>query len=140
MVGTATCGRAAGALEVLRAFKDEVKKHHLDCPVVEVGCMGHCYAEPLVIIRKPGFPPVCYGHVNPVIAERLVNEYILGDNPCPEFVLAALEPNDILPSFQDFPALTLRAKNHPEKLRPYRPHRDRAIYRRRRLRRFSQSA
>ncbi len=102
-VGTATCGRAAGALEVLRAFQDEVKKHDLDCPVVEVGCMGHCYAEPLVIIYKPGAPPVCYAHVNPVIAERLVNEYILGDNPCPEFVLAALEPSDILPSFQDFP-------------------------------------
>ena len=103
LVGTATCGRAAGALEVLRAFIDEVKKHHLDCPVVEVGCMGHCYAEPLVIIRKPGAAPVCYGHVNPVIAERLVKEYILGNNPCPEFVLAALEPNDILPSFKDFP-------------------------------------
>jgi NADH-quinone oxidoreductase subunit F len=46
---------------------------------------------------------VAYGYVNPVIAERLVNEYILGDNPCPEFVLGALEPSDILPSFQDFP-------------------------------------
>jgi NADH-quinone oxidoreductase subunit F len=65
--------------------------------------MGHCYAEPLVIIRKPGAVPVCYAHVNPVIAERLVKEYILGDNPCPEFVLGALEPNDILPAFQDFP-------------------------------------
>jgi NADH-quinone oxidoreductase subunit F len=103
MVGTATCGRAAGALEVLQSFRDEIKKRNLDCPVVEVGCMGHCYAEPLVIIRKPNSPAVCYGHVNPVIAERLVKEYLLGDNPCPEFVLAALEPNDILPSFQDFP-------------------------------------
>jgi NADH-quinone oxidoreductase subunit F len=44
MVGAATCGRAAGALEVLRAIKDELKKHNLDCPVFEVGCMGHCYA------------------------------------------------------------------------------------------------
>ncbi|MFA5308570.1 MAG: NADH-ubiquinone oxidoreductase-F iron-sulfur binding region domain-containing protein [Dehalococcoidales bacterium] len=103
MVGAATCGRAAGALDVLRAFRDEVKKHNLDCPVIEVGCLGHCYAEPLVIIGKPGWPPVAYGYVNPVIAERLVNEFILGDNPCPEFVLAALAPNDLLPSFQDFP-------------------------------------
>ncbi|MFH1648024.1 MAG: NADH-quinone oxidoreductase subunit NuoF [Chloroflexota bacterium] len=103
LVGAATCGRAAGAIEVMDTFKEEVKKRQLDVPVIEVGCMGHCYAEPLVIIGKPGQPPVCYHHVNPVIAERLVKEYILGDNPSPEFVLAALEPSEVLPSFQDFP-------------------------------------
>ena len=103
LVGAATCGRAAGALEVLQALRDEVKKQNLDCPVIEVGCMGHCYAEPLVIISKPGYPPICYGYVNPVIAERLIKEFILGDNPCPEFVIGALEENDLVPSFTDFP-------------------------------------
>jgi NADH-quinone oxidoreductase subunit F len=103
MVGAATCGRAAGAIEVLKAFKEEIAKHKLDCPVIEVGCMGHCYAEPIVIISKPGYPPIVYGHVNPVIAERLINEFILGENPCPEFVLGAEEASSILPSFQDFP-------------------------------------
>jgi NADH-quinone oxidoreductase subunit F len=103
LVGTATCGRAAGALDTLAALRDQVSQHHLDCPVIEVGCLGHCYAEPLVIIGKPGLSPVCYGHVNPVIAETLVNEYLIGDNPCPEFVLGALEENELLPSFADFP-------------------------------------
>jgi len=103
LVGTATCGRAAGALEVAEALRNEVSKHNLDCPVTEVGCMGHCYAEPLVIISKPGYPPICYSHVNPVIAERLVREFVLGDNPCLEFVLGALEKNDLIPSFADFP-------------------------------------
>jgi NADH-quinone oxidoreductase subunit F len=103
MVGTATCGRAAGALEVVRTFREEIKKNNIDCPVIEVGCMGHCYAEPIVIINKPGYPPVCYGYINPVIAERLVKEFILGENPCPEFVIGALEANELLPSFQDFP-------------------------------------
>jgi len=103
MVGAATCGRAAGALEVLRAIKAELKKHKLSCPVVEVGCMGHCYAEPIVTISKPGYPPICYGQVNPVIAQRLIKEFILGDNPCLEFVLGALEKNDLVPSFSDFP-------------------------------------
>ena len=103
MVGAATCGRAAGALEVLRAIKSEVKKQALECSVVEVGCMGHCYAEPIVIISKPGYPPVAYGHVNPVIAERLIKDFILGDNPCLEFVIGALEKNDLIPSFAEFP-------------------------------------
>jgi len=43
-VGTASCGLAAGAASVLAAFK----KLAGDTPVVEVGCIGHCYAEPMV--------------------------------------------------------------------------------------------
>jgi NADH-quinone oxidoreductase subunit F len=110
MVGAATCGRAAGALEVLRAIKNELKKHKLDCPVIEVGCMGHCYAEPIVIISKPGFPPIVYRQVNPVIAQRLVREFILGDDPCLEFVLGALEENELVPSFSDFPRARFEKK------------------------------
>jgi NADH-quinone oxidoreductase subunit F len=103
MVGAATCGRAAGALGVLRAIKDELKKHNLDCPVFEVGCMGHCYAEPIIVISKPPHPPICYRQVNPVIARRLVREFILGDDPCLEFVLGAMGENELVPSFADFP-------------------------------------
>ena len=103
LVGTATCGRAAGALEVLQAIKETVKKQDLNCLIYEVGCMGHCYAEPLIIIHKPGFPSICYGHVTPVLAENLVTNLILNDDPSLEFVLAALEENDLIPSFSDFP-------------------------------------
>ena len=110
MVGTATCGRAAGALEVLQTLRDEVKKQKLDCPVIEVGCMGHCYAEPIVIVSKPGYPAICYAHVNPVIAERLIKEFILGDDPCFEFVLGALEANDLIPSLADFPRANYEKK------------------------------
>ncbi|HUL24137.1 MAG TPA: NADH-ubiquinone oxidoreductase-F iron-sulfur binding region domain-containing protein [Thermodesulfobacteriota bacterium] len=103
LVGTATCGRAAGALEVLQAIKETLKRQNLNCFIYEVGCMGHCYAEPLVILRKPGFSPVCYGRVNPVLAENLINNFILNDDPCLEFVLGALEENELIPSFSDFP-------------------------------------
>ena len=110
MVGTATCGRAAGALEVLQTLRDEVKKQKLDCHVVEVGCMGHCYAEPIVVVSKPGYPAICYAHVNPLIAERLIKEFILGDDPCFEFVLGALEANDLVPSLADFPRANYEKK------------------------------
>ncbi len=46
-VGTASCGIAAGADEVLEL----IKQMDPDAPVVEVGCIGHCYAEPLVEIE-----------------------------------------------------------------------------------------
>ncbi len=110
MVGAATCGRAAGALEVLQAFKNELKRQSLDCPVIEVGCMGHCYAEPIVIIAKPGYPPIVYQQVNPVIAQRLVREFILGDDPCLEFVLGALEESELVPSLSDFPRAKFEQK------------------------------
>jgi len=110
MVGAATCGRAAGALKMLRAIKDELKKHNLDCPVFEVGCMGHCYAEPIVVISKPPHPPIVYRQVNPVIARRLVREFILGDDPCLEFVLGAMGENELVPSFDDFPRAQFEQK------------------------------
>jgi NADH-quinone oxidoreductase subunit F len=110
MVGAATCGRAAGALGVLRAIKDELKKHDLDCPVFEVGCMGHCYAEPIIVISKANFPPIVYQQVNPVIARRLVREYILGDDPCLEFVLGAMGQNELVPDFADFPRAKFEQK------------------------------
>ena len=110
LVGTATCGRASGALEVLEAIKETVKRHNLDCLIVEVGCLGHCYAEPLVTIRKPGYPSICYGQVNPVLAENLIRNFILNDDPCLEFVLGALEENDLIPSFSDFPRATFENK------------------------------
>ncbi len=103
MVGTATCGKAAGALEVLQAIREELAKDQPDARVVEVGCMGHCYAEPLVIINKPGNPPMAYGYVTPEIARRLVRDYVIGDDPSLEFTLGALEENDLIPSIYDLP-------------------------------------
>jgi NADH-quinone oxidoreductase subunit F len=110
MVGTATCGRAAGALDVVKAFKEEIVHQGIACSVIETGCMGHCYAEPIAVIYKPGNPPICYSHVNPTIAERLVKEYILGDDPCFESVLGALKPNELVPALQDFPRASYEQK------------------------------
>jgi NADH-quinone oxidoreductase subunit F len=105
MVGTATCGRAAGAIEVLNAIKEQLGEEHQNIPVLEVGCMGHCYAEPLVTIVKPGgeYPPILYGYVTPEIARLLVKDYVLGEDPSLEFMLGALDANELLPSLTDLP-------------------------------------
>jgi NAD-dependent dihydropyrimidine dehydrogenase PreA subunit len=96
LIGTATCGRAAGALDVLKTIEQELAQRKIDAIVTQVGCAGHCYAEPLVIVAEPGYPPICYGYVPPGIASRLVADYIEGDNPCLEFALGALEEFDSL--------------------------------------------
>jgi NADH-quinone oxidoreductase subunit F len=103
LLGTATCGRAAGALAVLAAFREEIDRHHLDVVLTETGCMGHCYAEPLAVILKPGYPPLVYGSVDEGKARRLVNDYLVSEDPCYEFAMAALEPNDVFPTFADYP-------------------------------------
>jgi NADH-quinone oxidoreductase subunit F len=103
LIGTATCGRAAGALDVLKTIEQELAQREIDAIVTQVGCMGHCYAEPLVIIAKPGHPSICYGYVTPGIASRLVADYIEGDDPCLEFALGALEENELIPTIFDLP-------------------------------------
>ena len=98
-IGTASCGKAAGAEKVKEAFEQAIKNNNLDVRVIEVGCMGYCYAEPLAVISKPGFPSICYGYVDEGLANRLVEDFLMGEDPCYEYALVALEPTIIfLPS------------------------------------------
>ena len=64
-IGTATCGRSAGALETWGALEIEAKDLGLDVEIYETGCVGICYAEPVVTIFKPGQPGIVYGEVDP---------------------------------------------------------------------------
>ena len=91
LVGTATCGRAAGALDVIEAFKIELSRRSVDVPIIQVGCMGLCYAEPLVIISKPQSLRIVYHNITPDLVSRLVEGYIIGDDPCLELALGTFE-------------------------------------------------
>jgi NADH-quinone oxidoreductase subunit F len=105
LVGTATCGVAAGALRIKDDFLREIDAKGLssEVDVVEVGCMGHCYAEPMAVIAKPGHPPICYGKLDEGLVHRLVEDFLAGDDPSYEYAMAALERNDVFPTFEDFP-------------------------------------
>jgi NADH-quinone oxidoreductase subunit F len=91
LVGTATCGRAAGALDVVDAFKKELRRQGLEVPIIQVGCMELCYADPFVTISKPHSLRVVYHNVTPEIVPRLVEGYVAGDDPCLELALGTLE-------------------------------------------------
>ncbi len=103
LIGAATCGRAAGALKLVEEVKEELNRLQLDASVVEVGCMGHCYAEPIMVIYNEGFPPIVYGYVNEGVGARIIRDFFTEGDPGIEFALAALEPNDLFPTFADFP-------------------------------------
>ena len=89
-VGAATCGRAAGAGDVLDYLNGEISRRSLDAAVVEVGCLGPCFLEPLVIVQKPGMPGICYRNVGVPEMKHLLESYVLGDDPCAKQALGAL--------------------------------------------------
>ena len=91
LVGTATCGRAAGAMETVRAFEEELKRRNIEVKVIKVGCMGLCYAEPLIAISKPESLRVVYHHMTREFVSRLVEGYIISDDPCLELALGTFE-------------------------------------------------
>ena len=91
LVGAATCGRAAGAMDTIDAFNKELERHGLQVPVIQVGCIGLCYAEPLVVVSKPQSLRIAYASVTPEIVPRIVEGYIVADDPCLELALGTLE-------------------------------------------------
>jgi len=77
-VGMSTCGIAAGADEVLQTLKDETKKRNVAIDIKKCGCVGMCYAEPLVEVKVDGLPPVTYGRVTKEIAMKIVEKHVCG--------------------------------------------------------------
>jgi (2Fe-2S) ferredoxin len=90
LIGTATCGRAAGAMAVLDAFKQGIAGLTMPLRISEVGCIGMCSYEPLVIILKPGDFAVCYHNVMPQLVPQLIEGYIKGDDPCLDLALGTV--------------------------------------------------
>ena len=67
LVSMGTCGIAAGTGEVLKAINDYIAEHKLDgaFDVIEVGCMGLCYAEPVIMLTDDKGKRIIYGDVTP---------------------------------------------------------------------------
>ncbi|MFA6449435.1 MAG: NADH-ubiquinone oxidoreductase-F iron-sulfur binding region domain-containing protein [bacterium] len=96
-VGAATCGRSAGALEVIENIEKALNDNSLTARIDIVGCAGHCYAEPLVVIAVPGQPAIMYSQITPDLAPLLIRNYLAGGDMCLEWALGAAEENDLIP-------------------------------------------
>lgn len=114
-IGTATCGIASGALETRAAFEEVLAERKIRAQIHTVGCIGHCYAEPVVIIETEGFPPIFYHQITPGKARMLVKSFLIDGDPLFEHVLGAMQPNDIIPPVMDFPRFNLEKKLVTEK-------------------------
>ena len=103
-VALATCGIAAGALETLAAFRQAIAEGGFDARVETTGCLGHCYAEPVVVIDHPasGFPPILYPEVTPGKAAMLTRFFLGEGDPRFEHMLGATVANELIPSVAEF--------------------------------------
>lgn len=96
-IGTATSDRASGALEVVAEFEKKLAELNVDAKILQTGSLGFCNYEPIVIISKPDYPRICYQNVTPDMVARLVEGFLLEDDPCMEYAIGTLEGDDETP-------------------------------------------
>ncbi len=77
-IGTALCGQAAGCDDVIAAIETSLEQNGVSAQVSRVGCLGLCFAEPLVDVQTPGGARVFYGNVTPETAAEIVANHVAG--------------------------------------------------------------
>jgi NADH:ubiquinone oxidoreductase subunit F (NADH-binding)/(2Fe-2S) ferredoxin len=87
-VGVATCSRVVGAEETLAALRNEVDEQGLEADVMVTGCLGLCYAEPLVEIIHPRGQAVLYQEVTADKVPALLSKTLASEGVAAEMALA----------------------------------------------------
>ena len=91
VVGMATCGIAAGARPVLKAFTDGVSENALTdkVTVTQTGCIGICQYEPVVEIFEDGKEKVTYVKLDAAKAKEIVEKHLKGGEVVTEYTIGA---------------------------------------------------
>lgn len=90
VVGMATCGIAAGARPVLKAFADTVQGRDLkNVAVVQTGCIGLCQYEPIVEIYEAGGKKTTYVKFKPEMVEEIIDQHVVKGNPVTKYTIEA---------------------------------------------------
>jgi NADH:ubiquinone oxidoreductase subunit F (NADH-binding)/(2Fe-2S) ferredoxin/ferredoxin len=93
LVGNATCGRSAGAGIVIDKLNNEVSSKNLKYKVLEVGCIGMCYLEPIVCVYRPGYPTIVYGKVDEKDVVNMIDAFTGGKEIITENIIGIIGEN-----------------------------------------------
>ncbi len=109
-LGTASCGRAAGAMSVLETIQETLSQLNLPAKIVQVGCIGPCYLEPLMDIALPDSPRVSYANVTPDKARKILTSCLVKGDLLPKMAKGhfgddAFTEESGIPRFFDLPML-----------------------------------
>ena len=74
-VGLASCGRAAGAMEVYDKLKDYLEQNEGAYILKRTGCIGMCFEEPIVSLSGSEIGEITLGKVNAENVINLIEEY-----------------------------------------------------------------
>ena len=89
-IGTALCGKAAGADQVMEAIHSELRQHNIEATVSEVGCLGMCSAEPLFDITMPNGSRLFYGNVTLSEVPAIIYSHLVRRDPVADLALGYL--------------------------------------------------
>ncbi len=105
--GAGSCGLAAGAGDTQKAVEGYLKKKKIKARIIQVGCVGPCYLEPLMDVQMPGKPRVSYSNVEEKHVPQILDGFFK-DKEIPKFRLAGHygdEDIEDVPKFFDMPML-----------------------------------
>jgi NADH-quinone oxidoreductase subunit F len=107
LIGMGTCGRAAGAEDILDVLNRELAQQNIQADILQVGCIGLCYAEPLIEVIKPGMLGVFYGNLTPEIIPEIIKGYLISGNSRSDLALGIRGEGtlDGIPNLFDLPVL-----------------------------------
>ncbi|HRQ98360.1 MAG TPA: NADH-quinone oxidoreductase subunit NuoF [Candidatus Syntrophosphaera sp.] len=74
-VGLASCGRAAGAMEVYDKLKEYLEQNEGAYILKKTGCIGMCFEEPIVSLSGSEIGEITLGKVNAENVINLIEEY-----------------------------------------------------------------
>lgn len=84
-----TCGIAAGARNIVKAFMDAIEAGGVtDVVVVTSGCAGLCSKEPMVTVEIKDSAPVKYVSLDPAKAKEIFEKHVLGGQIVEKYALA----------------------------------------------------
>ena len=88
VVGMATCGIAAGARPVLKAFSDGVQEKGIkDVMVTQTGCIGLCQYEPIVEVIQPGKEKVTYIKMTAEKVAEAIEQHLIGGDVVSKYTM-----------------------------------------------------
>ncbi len=96
IIGMATCGRAAGAVEVFESLKEEIKIAGIDIELKSTGCIGLCSQEVNVEIDVQGRTRLIYGRVTPESVPDIINKTVKNGEILEENSIFQYRPNNKL--------------------------------------------
>jgi NADH:ubiquinone oxidoreductase subunit F (NADH-binding)/Pyruvate/2-oxoacid:ferredoxin oxidoreductase delta subunit/(2Fe-2S) ferredoxin len=86
-IGMGTCGLAGGSQATYSRFVSELQKYNIDADIISVGCIGCCWAEPIVDIKLPGKSRLVYSKVTEDKVVDIIQNTLQQQKVIPELVM-----------------------------------------------------